>query len=788
MIYLIDDKKNRQEFDCGWTENKLKAFKASVYPIYFLEDLVAKSDEIFEEGNVVLYHESFLDYTSLKQEAAEKREKLELFAKENRNFILVIFSGSKNSRTLEKNVAHIPVSVLYQNLELFTQYSTNGNADLKYLLFGENPQIEAELNLKLESANSEIENVNTEISSGNSLFIRPNTKYIQNVNVGEEQVVFNDVSDEKFSQKIIDWLSVVEYDNIFIPLCFGPVLSDYNGLRLATHIRCTSTLNQLKNIYIYGFVGMYYLLDNKYFNILKTRNVSLIEYKKSVFQSKLKLKQDDLLINELPIEIDKLKLQPPKNYEDNHSIANEWAIFRWASVIGAKDEEIEAIIEKIENKLYFKYLRTLYPNSDFGTISEEGLKLTYNKPPKVLLVDDEADKGWYEVLCAILHDKNEITLNPLENIKSKTQDEIINLALDEIKIKDIEIVILDFRLHPDDFDNPNIEEITGLMLLKKIKKHNPGIQVLVFSATNKIWNLQALQAAGADGFIIKESPENSSDANYTVNVIESFIDLMKVAISKTYLRKLYKDIKELKSLSKEWSDRFNNSAQERLDIAFDLLKGGMLHESEETRKNKCLFEKFDEKYDRFAFLMLYQIIEDFIEFGEFFSINRNSVSIKLDVNNWFDIVPKHKVLNKVVYNKGDGKFVFSDQTENEESRDLNSRSTYFLASSLLIFRYGFNDSFAEFPNTNLKALNLKKINNNRNNKIGHGGKSKGRITLVDVEQLLDFLLYVLNPNNVNPKDFSIYKKIKPKKKIKMSSADKLAIKKAKESFKKSSGN
>lgn len=48
-----------------------------------------------------------------------------------------------------------------------------------------------------------------------------------------------------------------------------------------------------------------------------------------------------------------------------------------------------------------------------------------------------------------------------------------------------------------------------------IKKINPGIQVIIFSATNKVWNLQALQEAGADGFIIKESPENSIDPNFT---------------------------------------------------------------------------------------------------------------------------------------------------------------------------------------------------------------------------------------------------------------------------------
>ena len=438
-------------------------------------------------------------------------------------------------------------------------------------------------------------------------------------------------------------------------------------------------------------------------------------------------------------------------------------------------------------------MRTLYPISGFDQIAEEKLKLTYTKTPNVLLIDDDADKGWYEVLCTILHDKNEITLNPLENIKSKTQKEIIELAVDEIKAKDkvdgeeIEIVILDFRLHPDDFDNSNIEEITGLKLLKKIKEHNPGIQVLVFSATNKTWNLQALLEAGADGFIIKESPENSADLHYTVNVIESFIDLMKVAISKTYLRKLYKNIKELKSLCEEWPDSFKYSALERLDIAFELLKRGNLYESEVIEKDEHLFENFDEKYDRFAFLLLYQIIEDFIEFGGFFRLEKSNYSIKLDFKNWFEFMPKYKVLSNLIYNKDLRKFVYSVDTENVEN-DLNLRSTYFHASSLLIFRYGFNDSIAEFPDSKKAALNLRAINDNRNNKTGHGGKVAEKVMLSDIEQLMNFLVYVLNPSNVNPRDFSLYKKIKPKNKIKKSTEEKLALKKARDAHKKSLDN
>ena len=84
-------------------------------------------------------------------------------------------------------------------------------------------------------------------------------------------------------------------------------------------------------------------------------------------------------------------------------------------------------------------------------------------------------------------------------------------------------MILDLRLHKEDFNNKPIDEITGFKILEKIKNHNKGIQVIIFSATNKIWNLQALQNAGADGFIIKESPNNNFEPGFTKQSIEKML-------------------------------------------------------------------------------------------------------------------------------------------------------------------------------------------------------------------------------------------------------------------------
>ena len=99
------------------------------------------------------------------------------------------------------------------------------------------------------------------------------------------------------------------------------------------------------------------IIGNKYFDILKTKNIELVDFKKKALELAANKKRPALIKEELPKEIRKLKLDPPKNYEDSHSIANEWAIYRWASAIKANDEAIEKITNKVQDQLYFKYLQ-----------------------------------------------------------------------------------------------------------------------------------------------------------------------------------------------------------------------------------------------------------------------------------------------------------------------------------------------------------------------------------------------------------------------------------------------
>lgn len=610
MIYLIDDKKLRQENDYGWDLEKLQKYEQIIQPIYDLDELSKRRKDIFKANNIILYHESFLDNTYLKHEALLKRSDLDVFSSKQNNWV-AYFSGSKNSRTIDGNIAHLPVSILYQNLEIFIQKCLQGDFQLNYLLFGENPSVEQELVEKLEiSLNSTEEEPSAEIVSSNILFFRPAKLNITNPIEGVQEIIlFNDVSDEKLSQKIIKELSVEKYDMIFLPLCFGPTLSDYNGLRLATHIRCSNTINNVSSIFIYSPTSIEELIRNKYFDILKTKNIELVDFKKKAFEIAANKSRNELTKEELPKEIKKVKLDPPKNYEDSHSIANEWAIYRWASALNANDEDIERITNKVQYNLFFKYLKTIFPVKDIAPIIESDLKIKHSGNPKILYIDDEADKGWFEIFCQIFYDENGFDFNYLDGeLNSLTRDNIIKKSLETIESKSIDIVLLDFRLHPDDFRYKSIEEVSGLKLLKAIKELNPGIQVIIFSATNKIWNLQALEKAGADGFIIKESPENSIDPEFTTGVVKGMIEIITERVELVFLKQFYENYsileknliprKEYKKASNPLPKEFVDEVLKWFKLSIDILQNGNLNDSKRTSSFLFMFSVLENLANR----------------------------------------------------------------------------------------------------------------------------------------------------------------------------------------------
>lgn len=362
MIYLIDDKKIRQA-DYGWSEVKLKQYKEDIRTVYTLNEMsdISFRKKMFSKGNVLFIHESFFNnpLNSIEgRQFEEIRESISEYATKNESALVLFFSGSIQIRKKDGAISYMPVSTFYQNLEFFIKEFKGGNTDLRYLFFGKNPEIENALNRKLIEANNTIEDTKNYVSDKQNLFLRPPINFIQNPNISSDIKILYKSENSYLVEKITNWLTLNKYHNIFIPLCFGQTLSDFNGLRLATLIRCTKSINQLSTIFIYSFTGLEDFFENDYLNILKTKNVELVEYKKTAFKEAILKQREQLKENELSAELNKLNLKVPSSYFDSHHIANEWGIYQMARNANLNINEIEGFDKEKLNSIYFKWLIT----------------------------------------------------------------------------------------------------------------------------------------------------------------------------------------------------------------------------------------------------------------------------------------------------------------------------------------------------------------------------------------------------------------------------------------------
>lgn len=157
MIYLIDDKKSRQDL-LDWNQIKFEKFNSILKAVYSFNQIEKEKlntkGKIYTADSIILFHESFFDHidNSHKKESDIIRNELYDWADKN-NVPLILFSGSNNTRNINGKRVSLPVKLLYQNLELFVNSILNNDdieKSLKILLFGEKFNLEEILQLKKE--------------------------------------------------------------------------------------------------------------------------------------------------------------------------------------------------------------------------------------------------------------------------------------------------------------------------------------------------------------------------------------------------------------------------------------------------------------------------------------------------------------------------------------------------------------------------------------------------------------------------------------------------------------
>ena len=285
-----------------------------------------------------------------------------------------------------------------------------------------------------------------------------------------------------------------------------------------------------------------------------------------------------------PYFLDLIKVKP-NSTEGRHSIANQWG----ADVlnrIALGGETNNSLILNARKSLYFKYVNSLTLDEKLiedicknVVIETEISTMTSidGSGKRILLIDDEAEKGWSDVLSKMIKNVDLQTIH--EQVPD--YDSLSAESKSMIESNNYDLIFLDLRMNGIQEENViSTDEFSGMRILKSIKKKNRGVQVIMFTASNKAWNMKALIDAGADGYYIKESPEYAFPLKYSISNTKSFCNNIKKCLERSYLKDIAGKIKAYKKelSNSNYDVNFVNKVCVQLDVAYTLISTAITQE------------------------------------------------------------------------------------------------------------------------------------------------------------------------------------------------------------------
>jgi len=402
-----------------------------------------------------------------------------------------------------------------------------------------------------------------------------NKLLIHNDNIAYKKIFENNIKlppveniDNNISKNIIPQIQSSNCDIIFIKDNLSINYLELYGLRVAYHIRLSEELEDKRYLPIVILSDIDSYILNKIeplSSIISTKNIFLEQNSPKSVELYDSYDLKSLHANEYKTEfLDKIKVEQPKDYLTHHSIANEWAMHRWSEYLEVTTDDVKAINEKISSMLYFKYLKAKFPikKSQFKKHERE-----ITETGKILYIDDEWEKGWGNILKSLHSDLHVVE----ERYKDRTKEEIIEFALKRVNEVDPDLVILDMRLHEDDFKKDiYLDELTGIEIFQKIKIINEGTQFVIFTASNNAKLLEELQSYDTNilSYIKKEHPDdNTSTTQGNINKLTKKIN---EGLERKYLKKIWNIQKNILSI-----ENINEDVAFEVKSVFEILNSNI---------------------------------------------------------------------------------------------------------------------------------------------------------------------------------------------------------------------
>ena len=376
---------------------------------------------------------------------------------------------------------------------------------------------------------------------------------------------------------IIELFKQYEIDKVVIEIEDKPLLS----LQIGYHIRLSIAHIREKVLLPIFYVSKLslntiMLQTGIYSQILATKGVFYSEFdmqsNKVEIEYLVGLKENEFVTKFLKI----INIQPDETI-GRHSLANIWGAYAMdkASNINTLSEDSE-----FKKSLYFKYVSAfnnvhkLKPSSlkIISSINVGEVNKIKAEGKKILLIDDEASKGWETVLRKIFKTSAAEDFVVI-NEKVKDFEAFSKSSRHIIESEKFDLYLVDLRLNGlDEDENLNTTSFSGMKILKKIKALNKGHQVIIFTASNKVWNLQALFDEGADAYYMKESPEYNFSNSISEQNYKDFKQNVNKCFERRYLREVFTEWEKTKNYNINNVKNFIKESDTALNIAWQQIE------------------------------------------------------------------------------------------------------------------------------------------------------------------------------------------------------------------------
>lgn len=402
----------------------------------------------------------------------------------------------------------------------------------------------------------------------------------------------NKENESGFHRWLNDEFKTKEIDKIIIPVSISKDEAiNTDGLLLGLHIRLNYELPLKKRLIPIIFLSNFTVeniikinsfdSDNNPQNLIFTKGVYFSSFQIEDIQKTVKLStpclEDDYLKHVLT------RLNINRKALGGHDIANAWGCFKVAQVVGLDDRifQLDSISKHLK-KLHAKYL--ICKNETFSSERRIDLNPIKCNGKNILFIDDKADEGWAEVMKNLFKgaggnfkyvdssiykaDDMHKSFKDFDSYYKECQSYIGN---------ELDLIIIDLRLNPnkEDIDNELIAptDFSGYKLIDEFLTNNEGYQIIVLTASNKIWNINAALKRGAYSFFIKESPEYNFPISETKMHLDKFKNDVATCFDRGYLRQIFKQKQSLiGSIEKmQYNSEFLETLKNQLNLAYYLL-------------------------------------------------------------------------------------------------------------------------------------------------------------------------------------------------------------------------